>query len=865
MTKYKNHTPMMQQYLTIKENYQDAFLFYRLGDFYELFFDDAIKASQILEITLTSRNKNSKEQIPMAGVPYHSVQSYIDQLIELGYKVAICEQVEDPKLVQGMVKREVVQVITPGTVVQGDNVSAKENNYLAAVMQNGDGGAIAYADLSTGELKATELSSYEDILNELRSLEVKEVIFERNQASDWQKDISSRLNVLISSPSHLDLPTELDALYQHLESKDLKQAAQLLLAYVSETQMRSLDHLQKVDVYQTNHFLLYGPEVHRNLELTTSLRDGSRQGTLLWLLDQTKTAMGARLLRRWLDKPLITRSLIEDRLDKVENLINHFFDRSDLTETLTRVYDLERLVGRIAYGTVNARDLNQLKQSLFHIPIIQTILEQMNTDGVWTNINEQIDPVPEVYELIDRAIQEEVPIAITEGDIIRDGFDARLDQYRDAMRNGKQWLIDLEVKERETTGIKNLKIGFNKVFGYYIEITKSNLDKLDEGRYERKQTLANAERFITPELKEMEAKILEAEEKSQALEHELFVQVRQSIKEEIPRLQKLAQMISTVDVLQSLATVAEANHYVRPVFHEDSSDILIDGGRHPVVEQVMAEQEYVPNDVHMDEGRDILLITGPNMSGKSTYMRQMALLAIMAQMGSFVPADSAHLPIFDQIFTRIGAMDDLIAGQSTFMVEMTETNQALQRATSRSLLLFDEIGRGTATYDGMALAEAIIEYVHDEIGAKTLFSTHYHELTALEGQLSGVFNVHVGAVEEESGLLTFLHKIRPGSADKSYGVQVARLAGLPDSLLSRASEILADLEANRDIFGDEKPPMVKESDVSDKAQQLELFSNEKESIEHEIIEEIKDLDMVYINPMQAFERLKAIKEKLLER
>lgn len=863
MSKYEEHTPMMRQYLSIKENYPDAFLFYRLGDFYELFFDDAVKASQILEITLTSRNKNADQQIPMAGVPYHSAQNYIDQLIDLGYKVAICEQVEDPKLTKGMVKREVVQVVTPGTVVQGDNISAKENNYLAAVTQVNDGGALAYIDLTTGELRVTQLQSYEDVLNELRSLEVREVIFAKEDSLPWQDDLSQRLNILISSPENSDVPDELKSLYVHLEDSASEEVLELLLAYVAETQMRSLEHLQPVEFYETDHYLVYGPEVHRNLELAASLRDGSRHGTLLWLLDQTKTAMGARLLRRWLDKPLITQSVIEKRLDRVECLINHYFDRVELMEALTQVYDLERLVGRISYGSVNARDLNQLRQSLSHIPLIKEILRQIDEGQEWTAMIDAIDPVPEVRELIEEAIQEEVPLTISEGDIICDGFSDQLDEYRDALHNGKKWLIDLEMREREETGIKNLKIGFNKVFGYFIEITKSNLDKLPEGRYERKQTLVNSERFITPELKEMEAKILEAEEKSQALEYELFIEVRQRIKKEIPRLQKLARLISEVDVLQSLASVAENNQYTRPSFQNDSQSIFIEEGRHPVVEQVMTDQEYIPNDVHMGDGQDILLITGPNMSGKSTYMRQLALIIIMAQIGSFVPADQAALPIFDQIFTRIGAMDDLIAGQSTFMVEMTETNQALQRATSRSLLLFDEIGRGTATYDGMALAEAIIEYVHDQIGAKTLFSTHYHELTALEDELEGIVNVHVGAVEEDDGLLTFLHKIRPGSADKSYGVQVARLAGLPEQLLNRASEILSELE--------EKPNIFSENDVNDdqiqvaeeSPQQMTLFKAELDLKENAVIEQLKDVDLVYTNPMQAFDILKQLKEKLI--
>ncbi|MDN6731656.1 MAG: DNA mismatch repair protein MutS, partial [Atopostipes suicloacalis] len=584
-----------------------------------------------------------------------------------------------------------------------------------------------------------------------------------------------------------------DELTKAIENESLLAALSLLLHYLAKTQMRSLDHLQQAESYDTNHYLRQTSEVRRNLELTISLRDHTRKGTLLSVMDRTKTAMGGRLLKNWLDKPLVNRMEISKRQDLVENMLNHFFERTDLNEILTRVYDLERLAGRIAYGSVNARDLIQLKQSLEQIPMLIEVISLMNIDETWDEILRDLDPVSEVTELINHAIKEEPPILITEGEIIKDAFDKKLDQYRDAMTNGKQWLAELETKERQATGIGNLKIGFNKVFGYYIEITKGNLDKLEEGRYERKQTLANSERFITPELKEMESTILEAEEKSQALEHQLFIEVREEVKQEIKRIQRLAQLVAKVDVLQSFAQISEDNHYTRPDFHDDSRDVEIIEGRHPVVEDVMEDHEYVPNDVYLKDNVDILLITGPNMSGKSTYMRQVALIIIMAQMGCFVPATKVSLPIFDQIFARIGAMDDLISGQSTFMVEMTETNQAITNATANSLLLFDEIGRGTATYDGMALAEAVIEYVHDKIGAKTLFSTHYHELTALENRLDSLQNIHVGAVEED-GDLVFLYKVSPGSADKSYGIQVAKLAGLPKSLLSRATTILETLE-----------------------------------------------------------------------
>jgi len=867
-------TPMMKQYFDIKDEYPNEFLFFRLGDFYELFYDDAVKASQILEVTLTSRNKNAEEPIPMCGVPYHSAQGYIDTLIEQGYKVAIAEQVEDPKETKGMVKREVVQVVTPGTVMQGDVVEEKENNYLAAILENEGAFDLAYVDLTTGELRATKLTSPTEVYSEVAGLETKEVLFYEGASVELRAGLEKRLGVVFS---YLDKETQaideetFSETTAEITDESLLPVLELLLNYLGKTQMRSLDHLQPAEAYDTAHYLVYTQEVRRNLELTTSLRDGSRHGTLLWVLDQTKTAMGGRMLRNWLDKPLINRDEINHRQDLVESMMNHFFERTDLNEVLTRVYDLERLAGRIAYGTVNARDLVQLKQSLEQVPMIIQILSLMNVDGVWDSLLDQIDPVEEVATLIEEAIEEEPPISITEGEIIKDGFNDQLDEYCDAMTNGKQWLAELEAQEREETGIKNLKVGFNKVFGYFIEITKANLDKLEEGRYERKQTLTNSERFITPELKEMESTILEAEEKSQALEYELFVEVREEVKAEIERLQKLAHLVARIDVLQSFAQVSEDYHYTRPDFHESSQDLHLEEGRHPVVERVMEEQEYVPNDVSLEDGTDILLITGPNMSGKSTYMRQVALIIIMAQMGCFIPAAQASLPIFDQIFARIGAMDDLISGQSTFMVEMNETNQAISNATANSLLLFDEIGRGTATYDGMALAEAIIEFVHDKVGAKTLFSTHYHELTELENRLERLKNMHVGAVEEE-GDLVFLHKMAPGSADKSYGVQVAKLAGLPQSLLERASDILRELEKKNE----ETPTIadaVDETTDTDENQtettqatadtgQMTLFSGAWSSEEEDVLGEVKQLDVLNLTPMEAMNVLNELQNKL---
>lgn len=856
------HTPMMQQYLTMKENHPDAFLFFRLGDFYELFFEDAKEVAQLLELTLTSRNKKAEVEVPMCGVPHHSAQGYINQLVEMGYKVAVCEQVEDPKEAKGMVKREVVQVITPGTVMEGSAIEAKENTFVAAMVEQAHRYGLAYADLSTGELRVTFTDKESDLITEIETLAVKEVVKQENTLTELTDMLAKRFDLTISEVAKLHVHAEFDELKVDVPEGPLTKALDVLLHYLAQTQMRQLDHLQQAEVYEMDHFLVYGKEARRNLELTTSLRDGTKEGTLLWLLDETKTAMGGRMLKSWLDKPLIHVDGIQERHLLIDSLMHYFLERSDLIAVLKEVYDLERLAGRVAYGSVNARDLIQLKQSLQMIPHLREMLQLMNDEGVWDHVLAQLDPVVEVADLIERAIQEEPPLSVTEGEIINFGFDEQLDKYLSAMSNGKQWIADLQAQEREQTGIKNLKVGFNKVFGYYIEVTKSHIEKVDLDRYERKQTLANSERYITPELKEKESLILEAEEKSQALEYELFIQVREEVKGYIKRIQSLAKAVAKVDVLQSFAEVSETYNYVKPTYHTDSQDIVIESGRHPVVEKVMNDQSYVPNDIEMTNETDILLITGPNMSGKSTYMRQLALIVIMGQMGCFVPASHASLPLFDQIFTRIGAMDDLFGGQSTFMVEMNETNHAIQNATSRSLLLFDEIGRGTATYDGMALAEAIIEYVHNRIGAKTLFSTHYHELTELSTRLDKLENIHVGAVEER-GSLVFLHKIKPGPGDKSYGVQVAQLAGLPEDLLDRASMILRDLEQTKGATisqtSDEAVTTVEES-----TEQLALFKaeNTKSPAEQAVIEQLQAINLTETTPLDAFDTIRELVKQL---
>ncbi|UNW39481.1 DNA mismatch repair protein MutS [Weissella cibaria] len=785
-------TPMMKQYNEIKAQYPDAFLFYRLGDFYELFNDDAVLGSQLLELTLTQRNKNSAEPIPMAGVPHHAAQNYIDILVDKGYKVAVVEQMENPAEAEGMVKREVVQLVTPGTRMRTSADAAKENNYLVSLSMTPAGGfGLAYTDLSTGEVKATTVTATGGVLNEISRLETKEIVTNATLPDDLMANLTS-LGILVSHQDEEAANAETSYLTQQLTVPEQKEAADVLLAYLFATQKRSLDHLQMASSYEIAQYLKLDRNSRANLELTVNLRTQQRSGTLLWLLDNTKTAMGGRALKQWLEQPLLDRETIEQRYDKIGELLKEFFSRAALQETLKSVYDLERLAGRVAYGTANGRDLLQLRNSLRQVPDIMVTLGDLDP-AVFGDLLRRIDPVSDIEKLISTAIAEEPPISVTDGGVIRAGYNTRLDEYRSVMKNGKQWLAELEAKERSETGISSLKIGFNKVFGYYIEVTKANIDKLDPDRYTRKQTLVNAERFITPELKDREQMILEAETKSSDLEYQLFTEVREQIKNNITRIQKLAATLAELDVLQSLATVAEDYKFTRPEL-TDKQRLVIKDGRHPVVEKVLGHQSYVANDVFMDEDETIMLITGPNMSGKSTYMRQLALTVVMAQIGSYVPASEAELPIFDQIFTRIGAADDLISGNSTFMVEMSEANTAIQNATKRSLILFDELGRGTATYDGMALAQAIIEHVHNNTKAKTLFSTHYHELTALSDELPNLRNVHVGATEE-NGELVFSHKVLTGPADQSYGINVAKLAGLPDSLIDRAADILANLEA----------------------------------------------------------------------
>lgn len=878
MAKKATTTPMMAQYNEIKAQYPDAFLFYRLGDFYELFNEDAVKGSQILELTLTQRNKNSENPIPMAGVPHHAAQNYIDILVDQGYKVAVVEQMENPADAEGMVKREVVQLVTPGTRMKDSADAAKENNYLVGLTMADDHQhfGLAYADLSTGELKVTRVQTVSAVLNELSRLETKEIVTTGDLPDDLNATLTN-LGILKSKQTEFLNNAEVSYLNQNL-SDDLEiKTTNLLLSYLFTTQKRSLDHLQIAQPYEVAQFLKLDRNSRANLEITTNLRTQKRSGTLLWLLDNTKTAMGGRMLKQWLEQPLLDRSTLEQRYDKIAILIDEYFTRAALQEKLQQVYDLERLAGRIAYGTANGRDLLQLRNSLRAMPEIIDLLADLD-QTIFGDFIKQLDPVSDLEALITEAIDDDAPISVTDGGLIKSGFNQQLDSYRKVTTNGKQWLADLEATEREATGINSLKIGYNKVFGYYIEVTKANIDKLDSERYTRKQTLVNAERFITPELKEHEQEILEAQTESSDLEYRLFVEVRDTIKTNIARIQQLANAISTLDVLLSLATVAEDYHFVRPEL-TDEEIIDIKDGRHPVVEKVLGHQSYVANDVTMSPDDLILLITGPNMSGKSTYMRQLALTVVMAQIGSFVPASSAKLPIFDQIFTRIGAADDLISGNSTFMVEMAEANTALQNATSHSLILFDELGRGTATYDGMALAQAIIEYVHAHTHAKTLFSTHYHELTELAESLPHLRNIHVGATEE-NGELVFSHKILDGPADQSYGINVAKLAGLPDSLISRATEILHGLEAQGASVSEtgNEPEHLAEPSAVYQAQsvaavsepvdttddQLDLFQIETSQQGQMVAEEVQNLNLATLTPLEAMMKINQWQNQLRE-
>jgi len=855
-------SPGMQQYLKMKEDYPDAFLLFRMGDFYELFYEDAIKAAKILELTLTSRNKNAEIPIPMAGVPFHAVQNYIDVLVEQGHKVAIAEQVEDSTLTKGVVKREVVQVITPGTIASNQEASAKENNYLTALVFSDSKFGFAYTDLSTGELKVSILESVEDVVNEATGLNTKEMVLGSAIPENLKEKLKNHLHLMFSEQLTVQENAEFSFLTQDLVEDLEIEVSKKLLAYLSATQKRSLNYLQKFVTYRVENFLKLDYAAKYNLELMRALKTRKKTGSLLWLMDKTETAMGSRLLRQWLDRPLISEAEINWRQDMVESLLANFFERADLQNLLKGVYDLERLSARVCLQTIKPRELLQLSNSLAQIPKLQAILENINLGEFNTLLNE-LNPDEELQDLINRAISEDAPLTTKEGGIVKSGYNEELDQYRKASTEGSQWILDLEQKERKLTGIKNLRIDYNRKDGYYFHVTKANLEMVPEDRYFRKVTLKNSERYGTGELEKLQSTILEATEKSAALEYELFLAVRTAAQEHVTRLQRLAKSVSQLDVLLSFAQIAENYNYVRPKLVAQGAVIKVTDGRHPVVEKVLGCGEYIANSIEMDEDTSMFLITGPNMSGKSTYMRQLALISIMAQLGSFVPAKEAVLPIFDRIFTRIGASDDLISGQSTFMVEMMEANSALKLASKQSLILFDELGRGTATYDGMALAQAIIEYVNKNIGAKTLFSTHYHELTSMDEDLSGLKNIHVGAIEQD-GDLVFLHKMMEGAADKSYGIHVAKIAGLPVDLLNRATKILAKLEKDAVNCQSAKPlnSNVLEKDIKD-VHQTSLFSKGI-SQESEIVTKLKNLDVFKMSPLTALNTLFEMKKQIEE-
>lgn len=842
-------TPMMVQYHEIKSQYPDAFVFYRLGDFYELFEDDAVLGAKLLELTLTARNKNSENPVPMAGIPHHAAQNYIDILVDQGHKVAVVEQMEDPATAKGMVKRDVVQLITPGTKLNSGMGNDKQNNYLAAVLPRDNRYFLSYIDLSTGELRTTTLKRFSDVIDELSSLEVKEIVLLKDDETT-ELGIANKLaerGLVISTQSDVNVNATVSFLTQPLVHENEAQVTTILLNYIFDTQRRNLDHIIPAQNYERLAYLKFNQDTRTNLDLVKNARTKKKAGSLLGLIDETKTAMGGRLLKQWLLRPLRDTEDINERLDVIEAFQNEFFVRGALQDHLKSVYDLERLAARAAMGTMNARELVQLKRSLSAIPGMKSVLS--SSQGILNHASQRLEDMSDLAGLIDEAIVDDPPISIREGDIINDGFDSKIDEYRNVLSQNQNWLAQLESDERAATGINSLKVKYNKNFGFFIEVSRANVSKLEEGRYERKQTLTNAERFVTPELKEHERLINEAQLKRTEREYELFITIRERVKANISRLQKLARQVAQLDVLASLADVSDNNRFVRPTFTDDNI-INIKQGRHPVVEAILEAGEFVANDVNLDQNTAMQLITGPNMAGKSTYMRELALIVILGQMGSFVPAESAVLPIFDQIFTRIGANDDMAMGQSTFMVEMAEANLALQEASAHSLILFDELGRGTATYDGMALAQAIIEYLDAHVHAKTLFSTHYHELTALADKHENIKNVHVGAVEDESGELHFLHQIQQGPADKSYGIHVAALAGLPDELIANATTILSGLE--------NQEASVPEPKASGLSEQVALFNVSDVDPKAETL--FQKLDSINISTMTPLEALNVLAE-----
>lgn len=878
-------TPMMKQYMETKSQYQDCILFYRLGDFYEMFFEDALTASRELEITLTGKNCGQEEKAPMCGVPYHAVEGYLNRLVAKGYKVAICEQVEDPKTTKGIVKREVVRIVTPGTNLDTQALDETKNNYIMCIVYIADRYGVSVADISTGDYFVTEIPDSAKLLDEIYRFSPSEIIC--NEAfymsgvdMDGMKD---RLGITIYSLESWYFDDEVcrKKLLEHFEVSSFAGlgladydcgiiSAGALLQYLLETQKNSLSNLTHITPYSAGKFMMIDSSTRRNLELCETLREKRKRGSLLWVLDKTKTAMGARTLRKYVEQPLIDKTEIIRRLDAVQELKEQAISREEIREYLSPVYDLERLITKIAYGSANPRDLTAFRSSLEMLPALLYILQEMKAE-LLKDLAVDLDPLEDLCILVKKAIREDPPIAMKEGNIINDGYNEEVDKLRRAKSDGKDWLAKLENDEREKTGIKNLKIKYNKVFGYYLEVTNSYKEMVPE-YYTRKQTLANAERYITPELKELEDMILGAEDKLYALEYELYSEVRDLIASQIERIQKTAKAVAALDAFASLALVAERNNYVRPKINEKGV-IDIKEGRHPVVERMIPNEMFISNDTYLDDKKHrISIITGPNMAGKSTYMRQTALIALMAQIGSFVPAKSANIGLSDRIFTRVGASDDLASGQSTFMVEMTEVANILRNATSKSLLILDEIGRGTSTFDGLSIAWAVIEYISDSrlLGAKTLFATHYHELTELEGKIDNVNNYCI-AVKEKGDDIVFLRKIVKGGADKSYGIQVAKLAGVPELVIGRAKEIVEEL-SDEDITARvseiaskervvKKKPKVKKYDDVDIAQ-MSLFDTVKDD---DVLEELKNLDVGNMTPIDALNTIYRLQNKLKNR
>lgn len=876
-------TPMMQQYIETKKDYQDCILFYRLGDFYEMFYEDALTASKELEITLTGKNCGQEERAPMCGVPHHAIEGYLNKLVSKGYKVAICEQVEDPKLVKGIVKREVVRIVTPGTNLNVQAMDEGKNNYIMSIAYFQGKAGISIADVTTGDYYLTETEDNKKLVDEINQYSPREIIC--NDAFLVSgvdiEDLKGRMGITIYSlePHFYDEDRCRKCLHKHFHVSTLQGmgiedfpagliAAGALLQYLYDTQKTSLSHFTHLYPYLTSKYMLLDSSTRRNLELTETLREKQKRGSLLWVLDKTKTAMGARTLRQYIEQPLIDKNEIEKRLECVDGLCKQSMLREEIREYLNPIYDLERLMGKVSYKTANPRDLIAFRNSLKMLPHIKTLLKEFDQE-LLLEIEHQIDDLSDICVLIENAIEEEPPIAIKDGGIIREGFDETIDNLRHAKTEGKNWLAQLEEADRARTGIRNLKIKYNKIFGYYFEVSNSYQSLVPED-YVRKQTLANAERYTTPRLKELEDSILNAEDKLYSLEYEMFGKIRDAIAAETERIQRTAKAVAKLDVFTSFSLVSERNHYVRPSINEKGK-IQIKAGRHPVVEQMIDSDMFIANDTCLDNNKDcVSIITGPNMAGKSTYMRQTALIVLMAQIGCFVPADSANIGLVDRIFTRVGASDDLASGQSTFMVEMNEVANILRNATSKSLLILDEIGRGTSTFDGLSIAWAVIEHISNKklLGAKTLFATHYHELTELEGKMTNVNNYCI-AVKEKGDDIVFLRKIVKGGADRSYGIQVAKLAGVPDIVIDRAKEIAEQLSDN-DILQKVQSIAIEHKDVKKSPvkydevdlSQMSLFDTVKDE---DIIQELKEIDVTTLTPLDALNTLYKLQNKLKNR